>query len=61
MERDWIHELRNALNTLATNAAVVDMLLKKDEAPRALAFNQEVLKACERCCELLESAPPTLS
>jgi hypothetical protein len=57
MTSDWSHELRNAINTAATSAAVVGMLLEKGDAARAYEFNLEVLNACERCRQLMEIAP----
>lgn len=57
MATPWIHELRNAINAVSTNAAVVRLLLERGEAQRAAGFNEKVLKACERSRVLLEHPP----
>jgi hypothetical protein len=57
MSSHWTHELRNAVNTMTASATVVRMLLEKGDFGRAIEFNEQVLQACERCRELLESAP----
>ena len=57
MTADWIHEIRNSVNSATTNAAVVQRLLQAGEFERAIAFNEEVLKACERSRILLEQGP----
>lgn len=53
----WLHDLRNAFNAVSTNALVVQRLLEEGNTERAMAFNTEVLNACERCRVLLESTP----
>ena len=53
MPAPWIHELRNAVNAVSANAAVVRILLERGETERALHFNDEALKACERSRVLL--------
>ena len=54
IEDDWLHDLRNAVNTASTSATVVKMLLDQGNPERAAEFNDQVLAACERCRQLLE-------
>ncbi|RZA23721.1 MAG: hypothetical protein EOP92_44790 [Lysobacteraceae bacterium] len=58
MASDWIHELRNAVNAVSLNASVVRILLLQGNTAKAAGFNDEVIKACERCRLLLDEAPP---
>lgn len=60
MAADWIHEVRNAVNAATTNAAVVQRLLQAGNIERAIQFNEEVLKACDRSRILLEQPPALL-
>lgn len=55
--RLWLHELRNAINTLCMTAAVMNRMLKDGNIEHAREFASELDAICERCRELMESPP----
>ncbi len=52
-EREWVHELRNAVNTLVASLAVVRRALEQDDVAVALTFVAHAEDAGERCRRLL--------
>ncbi len=58
-DRDWLHELRNALNTVVLSAAVVRGLLAQGELDRAIEFLDDLEQACSACQQLV-SQPRTV-
>lgn len=51
---DWIHALRNAVNTTSLSVGVAMRLLERGEAERALEFLNEAQSGCESARGLLE-------
>lgn len=51
---DWIHALRNAVNTTSLSVGVATRLLERGEAERALEFLNEAQSSCDSARNLLE-------
>jgi hypothetical protein len=45
----WLHDLRNAVNTAGMSIAVARRLIEAGEIERGLGFLAEVETACDRC------------
>jgi len=54
----WLHDLRNAVNTALISTSVVRGLLDQGDAARALPFVIDAQDACKRCRVLLSDALP---
>lgn len=53
----WLHDLRNAVNSAVMAASVVKELVKRDERERALGFIEDLEVACDRCRILAKDVP----
>ena len=50
---EWLHDLRNAVNTALMSTSVVERLIKQGDTVRALIFLADARDACERSRVLL--------
>lgn len=49
----WLHDMRDAVNTVGLSAAVAKTLIERDEPARALELLDELEHACDRCRALM--------
>lgn len=49
----WLHDMRDAVNTVALSAAVAKTLMEHGEPDRALELLDELEHACDRCRALM--------
>lgn len=59
--QQWLHELRNAINTLCITSAVMNRMLAEGDAERVRALASELEAGCERCRRLMTCPPGELS
>lgn len=65
-QEQWLHDLRNAVNTTMMALAVARRLLETGDQERSLSFLVDAETACDRCRVLLqpfddpEDVPPSL-
>ena len=52
----WVHDLRNAVNVLATGSSLALRLLQKDRAQEAMGVLRDAEQALRRCQGLLGQA-----
>lgn len=56
-QRQWMHDLNNAINTIGVTAAVINRMMASGDFDEAKDLVGELEAACDRCRELLGHAP----
>ena len=54
----WMHELRNAINSATLAAFAADKLMSAGDMPQAHVFLQQIQEACDQCRLLVHQWPP---
>lgn len=57
IDRRWLHDLRNAVNTASVASAVVRRMLETDMDAGAVDMLADLERACARCHSLLAAQP----